>query len=494
VSSKDTFDLTAVPIYLEFPILTVDHTLRLRRIIPRKRAVTMKSTFGILSLFVALTAMVPRQSFGQYAWVPVYSDAAATEAYNSAPNQTGYATYVGEDVEDLEDFDGPKDECTSSKGGKNDCDCPTCRHGSLAKRAFVGVEYLHWWNKGRTLPPLVTGGNPATTPFGNAGRLPGAPILFGGNQVGAELKAGLRLTAGLWLDDCKTSAIVFRGYGGEGDSSQYNAGPQGNPILAIPFIDRSAALFGQSNALVLGYAGGATPGINSQGSVSTVASNDIIGGDIYGRTLLDQGCDYRLDLLGGYQMSRIDDDLQLNTTLQRFDVAGNPIFTTHDLFDVANEYHAGTLGLMGEYYQGPLTIQMMGKLGIGNMNQRVAISGSNTANGFASGGGIFAQNQAANGGPTFNVGNYERNLLVWSPEASIKASYCLSDRLSVTVGYTLLYWTRVALAGDQVDVNVNRDVLFDGPYIPGGGASPAFVFRDTDFWVQTIDIGLTFNY
>ena len=179
--------------------------------------------------------------------------------------------------------------------------------------------------------------------------------------------------------------------------------------------------------------------------------------------------------------------------MTRLDI-GNLTATTRDLFQVENKYDAGTVGLMGEFYNGPLTIQMTGKIGVGNMNQRVAISGSNSVAGVASGGGIFAQDQAANGGPVFNIGNYRRNLLVWSPEANIKANYCVSDRVSVSVGYTLLYWTRVALAGDQVDVNVNRDVLFNGPFQAGGSANPAFAFRDTDFWVQSIDIGLLFNY
>ena len=66
--------------------------------------------------------------------------------------------------------------------------------------------------------------------------------------------------------------------------------------------------------------------------------------------------------------------------------------------------------------------------------------------------------------------------------------------MRLTGGYTLLYWNRVALAGDQVDINVNQDVVFDGAFVPGGGTNPAFAFRDTDFWVQTIDIGLLFNY
>ncbi|MBC8355871.1 MAG: BBP7 family outer membrane beta-barrel protein [Planctomycetes bacterium] len=449
----------------------------------------MKSTFAILTLFLAATALAPRQSFGQYAWVPVYTDAAATEAYNSAPGQTGYATYVGEDSEE---FDGKGKG--SDAGCKGDCECPRCRHDSWVNRSFFGVEYLQWWNKGRRLPALVTGGNPTATTFAAAGVLPGAPILFGGGDVGQDLKAGGRLTGGFWLDDCETSALVVRAYGTEGDHSQFSASSVGNPILGVPFVDQSAALGGLNNALVLAYAGGLTPGIDAQGSVGAKASNDIFGGEIFGRTLLDQGTDYRIDLLGGYQMSRIDDDLELNTALQRFDIGGNPTFTTTDLFDVENEYHAGTIGLMGEFYNGPLTVHMMGKVGIGNMNQRVSISGSNTVNGVPTGGGLFAQDQAANGGPTFNIGNYQRDLLVWSPEASIKATYCVSDCLSVTVGYSLLYWTRVALAGDQVDTNVNRDVLFDGPYLAGGGPNPEFTFNDTDFWVQTIDIGLLLSF
>lgn len=450
----------------------------------------MKSTFAILTLFAALTAFAPRLSYGQYAWVPVYTEPAPVERSSAPPGQSSYTTFIGED---LEEFDGKEDD--NGKDCKGDCECPSCRNASWLSRSFVGLEYLHWWNKGRTLPPLVTGGTAATTPSGTAGILPGAPILFGGDQVGEDLKAGVRLTGGVWLDDCKTSAVVIRAFGTEGDKSQFNATSSGGSILAIPFNDRSAAFFGQNNALVLAYSGNAMSPINRIGSVSAQASNDIFGGDIYGRTLLDQGSSYRIDLLGGYQMTRIDDDLELRTRVQALNVAGQPIFTTQDLFDVENEYHAGTLGLMGEFYNGPLTIQMMGKVGIGNMNQRVGISGSNTIDGAAAtGGGIFAQDQAQNGGPSFNIGTYERDQFVWSPEASIKANYCISECLSISVGYTFMYWTRVALAGDQVDTRVNRDVLFDGPFNAGGGGNPAFAFRDTDFWVQTIDLGLLVRY
>lgn len=377
-------------------------------------------------------------------------------------------------------------------GGYTDHRC-----GNLLARAYASIEYQHWYTKGRSLPPLVTGGNPAATLFSDAGVLPAAPILFGGRDVEHDLKAGGRITGGLWFNDSETAGAVVRFYGSEGDSTRFGANSMGNPILGVPFNDRSAALFGLENAFVLAYSGGLTPGIDAQGGVSVHAANDIWGGDLFFRKMLNTNCDFRLDLLAGYQFTRIDDDLTVDTNLTRFDIAGTPQFLTNDLFDVSNEFHGGQIGLMSECSHGPLTVQLMGKIGVGNMNQAVTIAGSNTVisgGSVTSPGGIFAQTTPTTGGPAFNMGSYERNVLVWSPEASVKLSYELSERISVSIGYTFLYWTRVALAGDQVDRRVNRDVMFGGPFLPGGGANPAFSFNDTDFWVQTIDIGLACTY
>lgn len=471
----------------------------------------MKRIFTFLTLIVAALVVSPQLSHAQqYAWVPVVS----TEPIGTATENTGeadddtYATYIG----DLEDFSGENnvDSCNSKggKGGKGGCDCLSCQRKSLKgstalSRSYFGIEYLHWWQQGRALPPLVTTGDAASTTFSAAGRLPGATVAFGGGAVGEDLKAGARLTGGLWLDDCQTSAMFVRAFGTEGDTTPYSATSTGNPILAVPFLDQSSGGGGAEAALVVAFAG-ANPGmvpnpVNAQGSVTARASNDVWGGDFIYRTLLDEGADYRLDLLGGYQVSRIDDDLELRTAFTRFNLPGDPEFTTSDLFDVANEFHGGTIGVMGEFDNGPMVIQVMGKIGVGNMRQSVGISGSNTVTvppgaPVTDDGGIFAQSQAAAGGPTFNIGNYRRDVLAWSPEVSVKGIYCVSDRVSVSVGYTFLYWTRVATAGGNIDRNVNRDVMFGNNFVLGGGSTPAFTFRDTDFWVQTIDLGLMFDY
>jgi len=464
----------------------------------------MKSIFLFLTVLLVAVAVTPRESYGQYTWVPVYSNGPAPIS-NAVPGpvatpvsgqedpvdrfEHNVATFIG-DIEHSHD-------AACSKG----CDCPSCRHRDWRARTYVGIEYLQWYNKGRKLPPLVTTGNPVTTAFSDAGVLPNAGTLFGGRAVGDDLKAGARLTGGFWFNADRTRGVVIRAYGTEGDSNRFGASSLGNPILAVPFIDQSSnpLTSGQENALVLSYAGGLTPSVNQVGDVSVDSSNEIFGGDTFFRLMMDEGCDYRIDLLGGYQMTRVNDGLVLNTRTQQLSGLGQPTFETTDVFAAKNEYHAGLLGLMGEIYKGPLTIQMMGKVGIGNMRQTVAINGSyqitdNIGLVDSGAGGLFAQNSQAPTGPAFNIGNHQRDLLVWSPEASVRAIYCVTDKLSVSVGYSFLYWTRMALAGDIVDRNVNRDVTFGGTYLPGGGPNPAFAFNDTDFWVQTIDIGLLLNY
>ncbi|MEX0819791.1 MAG: BBP7 family outer membrane beta-barrel protein [Pirellulaceae bacterium] len=340
-------------------------------------------------------------------------------------------------------------------------------------RSFFGLEYLHWWNKGRSLPPLVTGGP--------TGILPQSPILFGNQDVGGGLQAGGRLTAGLWLDDCKESAVVLRAFANEGDNTPFAATTGDTPILAVPFND-TFGLPGPNSIIVGNVATNTVPG-----AISASASNDVLGGDIYYRTRLDSGCDFRIDLLGGFQYSRIDDDLVLATASPGG--GGTAAFSSRDLFEASNKFAAGELGLLGELNQGPVTIQMMGKIGLGNMQQKVAISGTGLQGNTATPGGIFAQN-AAFGFP-FNGGVHERDVLAWSPEASVKLIWELRDNVSITVGYTFLYWTNVALAGDHVDTSINAPVIFGGA--PNAN-NPTFAFQDTDFWVQTIDIGFAVRY
>jgi hypothetical protein len=360
------------------------------------------------------------------------------------------------------------------KGGA----CDGCVRRSLLARSYVGVEYLHWYSSDRRLPPLVTTSPPGTA-AADAGRLDrNATSLFGGDDMGGDLQAGGRFTFGVWLDDCRQRSLGLRLYGNEGISERFSATSDGNPILAIPFFDTNP-LVGDDAAFLIAH-----PAIG-QGSINASAANDVLGGELFGRALVGQGCNYRLDFLAGYQFNRIDDDLVMTSSV----TTAQPVTTTLvDVFDAQNEFHAGEIGLAAEFYRGCWTISMLGKVALGNMNQRVDIDGDFSVVGGGApatgAGGLFTQ-------PT-NIGVYERDVVAYSPEANFKISYALNDCWDLSVGYTFIYWTRVAMAGDQIDTNVNSTQLTGGAL--AGSATPAFNFDDSDFWVQTVDIGVTFNY
>jgi hypothetical protein len=288
------------------------------------------------------------------------------------------------------------------------------------------------------------------------------------------------MNVGFWLDSDQQRAIGLRFYANEGASTSFDSFSNGDPILARPYFDTNPLVNDDAAFLV------AFPGL-TEGSVNISAINDVLGGDLYARTVFDFGYNYRLDLMGGYQFNRIDDDLLMTSVA----TTPQPVTTTLvDSFAVSNEFHAAELGLVGEIYHDRWTLQMLGKIAVGNMRQRAAIDGSFSLVGGPSPGsgpgGLLAQSS--------NIGVFERDLTVWSPEASVKISYALSDRLALSVGYTFLYWTRVALAGDLVDLNLNSAQITNGTNPFAGPADPAFRWNDSDFWVQTLDIGFNFNY
>jgi hypothetical protein len=402
------------------------------------------------------------------------SDRSSGSHASTEVRPASYDTYLG----DL----GCRTADQSHYGGA--CDCLACRRNACGSRLFVSAEYLQWWNKGRHLPPLVTT-SPIGTPYSQAGVLdPGglpsatAAILLGDEAIGSNLQSGARLTLGSWLDDCESVAVAVRFFGVIGNDEGYSLTSDEHPILAVPFFNRDP-LVDAEYSLVLGYPDTRT------GSADITAGNEVYGGQAFLRYLVDSGPGYRMDMLIGYRYNRINDDLDMNF----YTNSTTTDYYYHDTFKTRNSYNAGEVGLLGEINCSKWTLSTLGTISFGNMAQRVSIQGENAETSddvtVSRSGGVFAQTNS-------NIGDYERNVACWAPEAGVKLSYAMTQKLSVSVGYTFLYWTRMVLAGDQIDRNVNASQLGGGTLV--GPAVPEFQFKDTDFWVQTIDIGLSYNY
>ena len=502
------------------------------------RVVTMKSTLALLTMMAVavfavqqrslaqedLQAAAEEQPLGQSSLDslenPISTDTEADSApyFEHVGDLPTFSTFVGDQspnpldlggtVTDFASFVAGVDDscgksCDGSCGGKgcvssvkcnNGCNCPMCRRADIANRLFVGVEYLQWWDKARSVPPLVTTdsvGTPINTGAPNfvpialtnpaAGISPDSRLLFGGGKIGGSLQAGARLTGGLWLDNERSRGIGVKAFGSEGFSLKRNIASDGTQPLGLSFFNTDPVNVGfGEDALIVAHN---NFGLNRNGSIDITSQNDFFGGEVFFRSLLDSGCNYRLDALVGYQYSRLNDDLVMSATTN--DVAAGNTFTFTDLFDVSNSYNAGSLGAQAELYNGCWTLSMLGKISLGNMRQEVTINGVNTANGIQTAGGFFTQ-------PFTNIGVHSRDTTVWSPEANFKLAYAFTKNISLSVGYTFIYWNKMALAGDQIDRNVNATQLSGGGLI--GPGDPRFAFRDTDYWIQTADIGVNWRY
>lgn len=420
----------------------------------------MKKTFAILVILAAALTL-------------------PSAAWSQRPSQSG-RMYVGDKSTPFAYHVGdggpvaPASFAVPDGGGGTDCCSRGCADGSCQAapshcwNLWGSVEYTLSFTSGRNLPPLVTtGGAPV-------GVLPGATILFGNSEIGTDSRSGGRVDVGVWLSGAQTFGIGGKWFGLEGATTPFDIASPGTPgsgTVAIPFIDPNIGFL--PNAVVLADPAGLPP---RQGGVSIRANNDVNVAEAYTRTLLESGNGYRFDLLLGYQFSRIDDDLSIVANTAPLLGATT---TFRDSFDCENEFHGGEFGLHGTICKGPWSVNLLGKLGIGQQQQRVTIRGTQTPAVLPDPGGIFARNGR-------NTGVFERDRICYLPEAGVTLNYALLEGLNVSIGYQFLYWSSVVLAGDQIDTTVN--------FLNGAPNRPAFAFRDTDMWIQSLTLGLSFAY
>ncbi len=360
---------------------------------------------------------------------------------------------------------------------------------------WVSVEYMSTWLQGRYLPPLVS-----TSPPGSEGVVPGASVLFGGDELSDNRQAAGKLTVGGWLDEGERLGLVGNYFLVETESVGFHGSSDasGSPLLARPFYETWPSAdsgVGPASFLVSGQTTVGNLLFTLDGQIDAVAKTDVEGAEGYLRYLLFCAPGRRLDLIGGYQFSRVDDRLTIAHSTDFTPQIFGANFEAEDVFDTENKFHGGSLGLLGQVGSGPIVLSVLAKVGMGNMNQVVTIDGRSAltdAGGFTSHytSGIMAL-------PT-NEGVYEDDKFAVIPEAEVKLTFKLTKNLEATVGYDFIYWSSLALAGEQIDTSlgnlptVNSSQWFGGSLDPSGGSYPAFNgIKDSSLYLQGLSVGLT---
>ena len=155
----------------------------------------------------------------------------------------------------------------------------------------------------------------------------------------------------------------------------------------------------------------------------------------------------------GYQFARIDEDLSISDSLT--DVDPNNIIedgTRQDIldrFDTRNEFQGGQFGIEATYWSDCWRLEMLAKVGLGNMNQVVTITGQ-TINDVPSAPVLGIQNVGllANSG---NIGRHEQDEFVAVPEIGATFVYQAHDCIDLSAGYSFIYFSKVAQPGEQID-------------------------------------------
>ncbi len=341
---------------------------------------------------------------------------------------------------------------------------------------WLQAETLLWFPQSRRTPPLV-----AVAPAGDVPFLPGATVVA--DEFGNNLTPGFRGDIGRYF------ANGAFGIGGrfwiiaEDDDAFALSGNGSDQSIGRPFFNTSALFQGEDGVFV-GFDDGFS---GFEGSVSGEASLNILAAEAYGRLNLGSGRAAHVDLIGGYSFFRIDDDLAIrSTTIGPLPGPGN-ITSFSDSFSARNEFHGGQIGAETTLRRGRWVARSLSKVHLGNMNQRVAISGQSSEAIVGVPGVVNYDQGLLSGG---NSGVYERDAFAFAPEMNLKLGYQFRDHVTFSVGYSFIYWNHVALAGQQID----RNIEFDGT-LPAGGNAPNFrSINDGGFWVQGLDLGMTIEF
>ncbi len=383
------------------------------------------------------------------------------------------------------------ESCGASRGwSRSTCPCGT------PHRIWIRGDYLLWWTKGSFVPPLVTT-SPTGTPQADAGVLgePGTRILYGDERVLTDVRNGLRVRLGTWLDCCQYWGIEGEYFGLLDKTDDFTASSDagGEPILARPFFN---ALTDMQDSDLVAY-----PDL-LQGRVSASLNSKFHGFGVRGRwNVFCNGGEqphgggmntcyhgWRLDLIGGYRYLRLREDLAIRETADSLNPNIPVSFAIQDQFNTRNDFHGGDLGMLLEWQRCRWSLELLAKVALGNSHQVVDISGSTqrTIRGtvFEADGGILAQRT--------NSGNFTQDSFAVVPEVGVTIGYDITTRLRASLGYTLIYWNKVARPGDHIDTVVNPN-LFPPEADPfSGPLRPQFVFNDSDFWAQGLDFGLRY--
>jgi len=347
--------------------------------------------------------------------------------------------------------------------------CPS--HQRSCQR-WIQFDYLLGWRKGQRVPELVTT-SIAGTPDPQAGilGLASTSIVLGNEDLVDGARPGGRIDFGRWLANGET-AVGGRFYAMSDSGTSHLFDGSTHDILARPYFDIN---LGSETASLVNYASGGL----ATGSIEVTSDASLLGSDFYLQQSWCQIGRACVDLVTGYQFTRIDESLNIHSNSTHVTQAGTATIELTDQFATRNTFHGGLIGIRSQAEGACWSFNLLAKVGLGNTHQVVNVRGNRVIT--VPGGpsstearGLLAQDS--------NSGIHENNQFTVVPELNLRYTQHLSECVDLSFGYTYIYWSRVAQPGDQVSL-----IIDDNP----GGTQPLVNMVNDDYWMQSLDFGIT---
>lgn len=210
------------------------------------------------------------------------------------------------------------------------------------------------------------------------------------------------------------------------------------------------------------------------GQFYSVSSVRVSGWEVHGVGNLIHTEHFRLDSLAGYRYLEVNEGTRAEGLALLPD---NEIMAAYRQQDGRNRFHGGQFGLSAGVNNGPVFVQVSGKVGIGQ-TQSTLRQQAELVNGTA---GNLTTNRLA-----YAEGQDRLNQFAVLPEAAVTFGYQLRSGCRLYMGYNFLLLSEVVRPSELLWYQV-----------PQNGSSTAFypaTQSRTDFWAQGITFGLKCRY
>lgn len=360
------------------------------------------------------------------------------------------------------------------------------------ERGWVSAEYLLWFVRSMPSPqPLITTGT--TLAGGQQGNI-GTAAVYGAENFDFNPFSGGRVSIGRWFKNNPRWGAEWSGFvlGNRTDSFTLVSQDQ---VIARPFIDADTGL---PNSFLVAFPGYAS------GDVTAAVRSQLWGLEWNLHKRVITAPTRRLTVLAGFRYMDLHEDLSVSSnsfflpgaTVNFFGQVFDSPFSDRvsDSIDTRNQYLMGQVGFQGDIRYNRWTFTGGMKLGLGGVYQSVDITGETAirltpASAETVGlGGLLALDS--------NIGRTNSGQFVVMPEGRIQATYRFGACMDIGLGYTFTYLSAAIRPSEQLDPQLSTTRIPTSAFFgfPGGANRPTVPFSQSDFWVQGMNVIVTFRY